>query len=300
MNPLARLPRAAQGLAYAILAGLILTSMNAVMRVLTHSMDVYQAQFLRYFMGFVVMLPLIARDGLANYRPHGLAGQAWRGIVHTGGLTLWFTALPHIPMADLTALSFTTPIFIMLGAVVFLKERAVWQRWVAAAIGFAGVIVVVAPRMSGDGGFYNLIMLGSAPLFAASFLITKALTKRDSPQVIVVWQSITVSVFSLPLALPGWAWPDAHEWGLVLVCGVMGSLGHFCMTRAFSLADISAAQPLKFLDLIWAAAWGFLIFAEVPSRTTMAGAFIIFAATTWIARSEARRARQAPRGNKDP
>ena len=296
MNPLARLPRAAQGLAYAILAGLILTSMNAVMRVLTHSMDVYQAQFLRYFMGLVVMLPLIMRDGIVAYRPHGMAGLAWRGLVHTAGLSLWFTSLPHIPMADLTALSFTTPIFIMLGAVVFLKEKAVWQRWVAAAIGFAGVIVVVAPRMSGEGGIYNFIMLGSAPLFAASFLITKALTKRDSPQVIVVWQSITVSIFSLPLALPGWVWPDAAQWGMVLVCGLMGSLGHFCMTRSFSLADISAAQPLKFLDLIWAAGWGFLVFSEVPSQTTLLGALIIFTATTWIARSEARRARNT----KDP
>ncbi len=299
MNPLARLPHAAQGLAYAILAGLVLTSMNAVMRVLTHSMDVYQAQFLRYFMGLVVMLPLILRDGVAAYRPHGIAGQAWRGVVHTVGLSLWFTALPHIPMADLTALSFTTPIFIMLGAVVFLKERAVWQRWVAAAIGFVGVIVVVAPRMSGDGGFYNFIMLGSAPLFAASFLITKALTKRDSPQVIVVWQAITVSIFSLPLALPGWVWPDATEWGLVLVCGLMGSLGHFFLTRGYALADISAAQPLKFLDMIWATSLGLLVFSEVPSRTTLLGALIIFAATTWIARSEARRARNTPRDDKD-
>ncbi len=291
MNPLASLPRAAQGVAYAILAGLILTSLNAVMRVVTLSMDVYQAQFLRYFLGFVVMWPLIFREGIASYRPNGVAGQAWRGVVHTLGLTLWFTALPNIPLADLTALGFTTPIFIMLGAVVFLKEKAVWQRWVAAGIGFLGVIVVVAPNLGGSGGFYNLIMLASAPLFAASFLITKALTKRDTPQVIVVWQSITVSVFSLPMALPGWEWPSAWVWFLLVVCGLLGSLGHLAMTRAFVLADISAAQPLKFLDLIWSALYGFLIFSEVPSHTTMAGALIIFAATTWITRSEARRAR---------
>lgn len=293
MNPLASLPRAAQGVAYAILAGLILTSLNAVMRVVTQSMDVYQAQFLRYFLGFVVLWPLIWREGIASYRPNGIAGQAWRGVVHTLGLTLWFTALPHIPLADLTALGFTTPIFIMLGAVVFLKERAVWQRWVAAGIGFLGVMVVVAPNLGGSGGFYNLVMLASAPLFAASFLITKALTRRDSPQVIVVWQAITVSVFSLPLAIPGWEWPGAWIWFLLVVCGLLGSLGHLAMTRAFMLADISAAQPLKFLDLIWSALYGLLIFSEVPSRTTMAGALIIFAATTWITRSEARRARMS-------
>lgn len=291
MNPLARLPRAAQGVAYAILAGLTLTTLNAVMRVATLQMDVYQAQFLRYLLGFVVMWPLIWREGIASYRPNGLGGQVWRGIVHTLGLTLWFTALPHIPLADLTALGFTTPIFIMLGAVVFLKERSVWQRWVAAGIGFLGVIVVVAPNLAGTSGVYNLIMLASAPLFAASFLITKALTRRDSPQVIVVWQAITVSVFSLPLAIPGWEWPSAWLWFLLLLCGLLGSLGHLAMTRAFALADISAAQPLKFLDLIWAACFGFLVFAEVPSHTTFAGALIIFAATTWITRSEARRAR---------
>lgn len=290
MDPFARFPPAVQGAAYAVLAGLVLVSLNAVMRIVTQTMDVYQAQFLRYLMGLVVMLPFIMRAGLAAYRPKGLIGQAWRGLIHTAGLTLWFTALPHIPLADLTALGFTTPLFIMLGAILFLGERSLWQRWVAAGIGFLGVIIVVAPNLSGAGGFYNLIMLASAPLFAASFLITKALTRRDSPQVIVVWQAITVSVFSLPLALPGWEWPGALVWFLLLVCGLLGSLGHFFMTRSFVLADISATQPIKFLDLIWSAFYGWVIFSEVPAGTTFAGAVVIFAATSWITRYEARRA----------
>ena len=293
MDPIARLPRALQGVAYAVLSGFVLVTLNAVMRLVTVTMDVYQAQFLRYLLGFAVMLPFILRDGVTAYRPNGIVGQAWRGVVHTLGLTLWFTALPHIPLADLTALGFTTPIFIMVGAILFLGERSVWQRWVAELIGFTGVVVVVAPNLSGGGGFYNLIMLASAPLFAASFLITKALTRRDSPQVIVVWQAITVSVFSLPLAIPGWQWPGLYVWSLLVLCGLLGSLGHYCMTRAFVLADISASQPLKFLDLIWSAFYGYVIFAEVPSGTTFAGALVIFAATTWITRHEARRARQA-------
>ena len=245
MDPIARLPAAAQGVAYAVLAGLVLVSLNAVMRLVTLEMDVYQAQFLRYLMGLVVMLPFILREGIGAYRPNGVAGQAWRGVVHTLGLTLWFTALPHIPLADLTALGFTTPLFIMLGAIIFLGERSRWQRWLAAGIGFLGVIIVVAPNLAGSGGYYNLIMLASAPLFAASFLITKALTRRDTPQVIVAWQAITVSIFSLPLALPGWAWPGLEVWLMLVFCGVLGSMGHFCMTRSFMLADISATQPLK-------------------------------------------------------
>jgi hypothetical protein len=81
------------------------------------------------------------------------------------------------------------------------------DRWIAAMIGFAGVLVVVLPKMSGTGGWYNLVMLASAPVFAASFLITKALTRYEKPGVIVLWQAITVTVLSLPMALPNWQNP---------------------------------------------------------------------------------------------
>jgi drug/metabolite transporter (DMT)-like permease len=283
--------RAAQGMAFAISAGILLTTLNAIMREVTSEIDVYQAQMLRYFFGLVVMFPSVFRDGIAAYRPHGMWGQAWRGVVHTAGLTLWFTALPHLALADVTALGFTTPIFIMIGAVVFLGEKPDWRRWTAAAIGFLGVMVVVAPGFSGSGGIYNFVMLASSPLFAASFLITKALTKRDSPQVIVFWQALTVTLFTIPFAIPGWSWPSPWIWLLLLGCGLLGSAGHFFLTRAFALADISASQPLRFLDLIWAASWGFLLFHEVPSTTTLMGAAVIFVATTWIARSEARNAK---------
>ena len=292
MTPWAQLSPAAQGAGYAIMAGLVLTSLDAVMKSLTTSLPPYQTQCLRNVMGLVVMLPLIWREGLLAWRPHGIAGQAWRGAVHTAGLTLWFTALPHIPLADVTALGFTTPLFTMLGAVLIFRERAGWRRWVAAGFGFLGVVIVVAPGLSGAGGQHNLIMLAAAPLFAASALITKALTRRDRPQVIVAWQALTIALFSLPLALTDWRTPSGTEWLLLLACGALGSLGQFCLTRSLLLADVSATQPLKFLTILWAAAYGWLLFAQTPSQTTLAGALVIFAATTWITRSEARRARQ--------
>ena len=143
--------------------------------------------------------------------------------------------------------------------------------------------------VSAAGGGYSLLMLASSPMFAASFLITKALTRRDAPEVIVAWQSLTVSLFTLPAALWAWEWPSAAQWGLVAVCGALGTFGHFMLTTAFKLADISTAQPVKFLDLIWAAALGYLFFAEVPEKATLIGAAVIFVATSWIAQVEARR-----------
>lgn len=292
MTRFAEWPAGAQGAAYALAAGLFLTSLDTTMRFLTTSMAPYQTQFLRYVMGFIVLLPFLLRDGIVAYRPNGWVGQIWRAVVHTAGLTLWFSALPFMPLADVTAIGFTTPLFAMVGAVLFFGERAFWQRWAAAGIGFLGVLVVVAPNMSGAGGAYNLMMLVAAPLFAASALITKALTRRDSARVIVFWQAIGVSAFSLPLALADWAWPTAFEWALLLFGGVLGSLGQFCVARSLLLADVSATQPLKFLTLVWSALFGWMIFAQVPSQTTLAGAAVIFAATTWIARSETQRARR--------
>ena len=189
----------------------------------------------------------------------------------------------------MTAIGFTGPIFIMLGAYLFFREPMHWDRWLASLIGFAGVLIVVAPRLSGAGGYYNLVMLASAPVFAASFLLTKSLTRTESPQVIVVWQGIVVTLFSLPFALPHWQHPNALQWVGFLVSGVLGSGAHYCLTRSFSIADISSTQSIRFLDLVWSALFGWLIFADVPSQTTLIGGVVICAATVWIARREAGR-----------
>ena len=281
---------AARAMLWAIAAGLIFSLLNTQMRVLTFQFDPFQTQFLRYLMGLAVMLPLVLRSGPSAFRPNGLSGQLWRGVVHTGGLLFWFAALPHLPIADTTAIGFTTPIFIMIGAAVVLGEQVVVARWVAAAIGFAGVMIVVYPTLSAAAGGWSLAMLISSPMFAASFLITKALTRRDSSEVIVVWQSLTVSLFTLHFALFHWQWPTPAQWAIFVVCGLLGSTGHWCLTNAYRLADISATQGVRFLDLVWASLLGFLVFGDRPSASTIAGGCVIFGATVWIARREAGRA----------
>ncbi|WP_206020854.1 DMT family transporter [Roseococcus sp. SYP-B2431] len=284
----------ALGMLYAAAAGFTLCALNIVLRLLSEDLPSFQVQFMRYFMGLVAVLPWVFHDGLAAYRTRSLSGQLWRGAVHASGLFLWFAALPLIPFAELTAIGFTTPIFIMIGAVIWLKEVMFWQRWVAGLLGFSGVLVVVWPGLQGGGNWGSLLMLASAPLFAASFLITKALARRDAPTVIVAWQSLTVTLFTLPVALWAWVWPTPSQWAIALVCGMLGSLGHWLLTHAYRLADISSTQPVRFLDMIWAAGLGFLFLSEIPSTSTLLGAAVIFISTTWIARVEARRGRSLP------
>ena len=282
-------PSPVRGMLWMALGGLFFSLLNTIARQFSMEMDPYEAQFLRYFCGLLVMLPLLWRDGWSAYKPVDVKGQFWRGGVHTIGLILWFTALPKIPLADMTAIGFTGPIFIMLGAAWFLGEPMRRDRWIAAMIGFAGVLVVVLPKMTGDGGWYNLVMLAASPVFAASFLMTKALTRYEKPGVIVMWQSLTVSIFSIPMALMHWQNPTLWQWAGFFVAGILGTVAHYSMTRAFHTADISATQSLRFLDLIWASLLGWLVFSDVPSHSTWLGALVILLSTVWIARREGRK-----------
>ena len=279
---------ATRAMFWAASAGVFFSLLNAAMRVMTLQLNSFQVQFLRYAFGLLVLLPMVMRAGMAAYKPNGMSGQLWRGAVHTLGLTLWFMALPHLSMADATAIGFMTPLFIMIGAVVFLDEKMVWARWVAAIVGFLGMLVVMGPKLGGQGGVWMLVMFAASPVFAGSFLITKALTKRDTPSVIVFWQSLTVSAFTLPMALTHWSGLTPLQWGVFLVAGFLGTAGHWSLTNSYRLADISSTQSIKFLDLVWAALLGFLVFGDLPTAASLLGGVIICAATVWIARREAK------------
>lgn len=283
------LPPTMRGLLWSAASGALFCMLNATMRGLALQLPSLQAQFLRYVFGLLVLLPLVAHAGWRAYIPNNTSGQFTRGAVHTLGMVLWFMALPHLPLADTTAIGFTGPLFIMIGAWLFLREPMRWERWVATAIGFVGVLIVVAPKLSGQGGGYHLLMLGSAPVFAASFLITKAMTRSEKAGVIVVWQAISVSLFSLPMALVVWQTPSVWQWLGFALCGLLGSAAHYCLTRSFGSADISSTQSVKFLDLVWSAALGWLMFADLPTQTTLVGGAVICASTLWVARREHRR-----------
>ena len=270
-------------------AGFTFALLNTIMRKMSFEMSASQALFLRYGFGMLVLMPIVLRAGLARYKTNALGLQMIRGVIHTSGLLLWITALPQLPLPYTTALGFTQPIFIMLGAALFLGERMQSVRWIAAILGFVGVLIIVGPRMQTADLHYSLIMLAAAPVFAGSFLLAKALTRHDQPAVIVFWQALTVSVILLPLAVLSWIQPTAIQWFWFFVTGCLGSLGHWFLTRAYAVADISAAQPVKFLDLVWASILGYLVFADLPSATTFAGGAVIIAATFWVANHERRR-----------
>jgi len=272
-------------------SGVIFTVLNTIMKALSHQIDPWLVGFLRYLLGAAVMLGPALRAGPRALLPNAPGLQFVRGLFHAGGLMLWFAALPLVTLAELTAIGFSGPIFICIGAVLFLGERMSGARWTAVLIGFAGVLLIVEPW--GEGGFGGisrgvLMMLASTPVFAGSFLVAKVLTRHDRLEVVVFWQHLWVAALVAFFALPHWTPLTAAQWTLLVVCGFLGAGGHYCMTRAFRVADISAVQSVKFLELLWAALLGWSVFGSVPATVTVVGGIVIFASTLLLARHESR------------
>jgi drug/metabolite transporter (DMT)-like permease len=162
----------------------------------------------------------------------------------------------------------------------------------ATAIGFTGVMIVVAPELSGSGGGSHPLMPASAPVFAVSFPLTRAMNRHESPGVILAWQSTRVSIIRLPLALCQWESPSPGQWVGFVLCGCLGGAAHCCLTRSVAAAAISATQSAKFLDLLWSAPMGWLLFTAVPSLSALLGGVAICAATIWAAQRESHGTRQ--------
>lgn len=285
-----------RGMLWMAATGLIFVVMNTIMKWLSIGLDPWLVGFLRYLLGALVMLGPVLRLGAGPGRlwPRAPGLQFVRGCFHAGGMILWFAALPLVTLAELTAIGFSGPLFICLGAVMFLGERMSGARWTAVLLGFAGVLLVVKPwEGAGFAGISTgmLLMLASAPVFAGSFLVAKALTRRDRSEVVVLWQHLWVSVLLVPFAVAYWANPSPAQWALLVLCGFLGAGGHYCMTRAFRVADISAVQPVKFLELVWAAILGVVVFGTMPATATVVGGLVILAATLLLARHESRAAR---------
>ena len=280
-----------RGMLWMAAAGALFTLLNATMKKLALEIDPWLVGFLRYLLGGMVMLAPALHLGVRELWPKAPKLQLARGLFHFAGMMVWFAALPIVTLTELTAIGFSGPIFICVGAVLFLSERMTGARWVAILVGFAGVLLVVNPF--GGGGFSGiskgmLLMLASVPLFAASFLVAKALTRHERSDIMVLWQHLLVSLGLLPFALASWTMPSMSQWALLVVCGFIGAGGHYCLTRSFRVADISAVQSVKFLELVWAAILGFFMFGTLPGGWTLAGGSVILASTLWLARRESR------------
>ncbi len=288
----ARLPPSVQGLCWVFFAGILFALLNATLRYVSLHLPPMMTSFLRFCFGLLVIAPIVLRNGWGVFRTARPSMQIGRNVIHAAAFGIWYTALPLIPLAEMTAIGFTGPLFITIGAFLFLHEEVRWRRWAAVAVGFAGCWLIVRPGFA-TVSHGTLLMLAAVPVIAASQLIAKVQTKSDSPNTIICWQTCLMILFFFPPALLVWQSPTWHELGLLAIAGVLGTSANMCLVKAYKVAEISALQPLTFLNIVWASIMGYLVFTDTPDLWTYIGSAVIVASTTYIARREARAQREA-------
>ena len=280
--------RIARGFFLAVVSGLFFNFLNAAVKELASEMPPLYVAWGRWIAGISFIAPWVMwRVGLGGLRTHDLKLHCFRGLFHTTGYGLWYEAVVWLPLATMAALGFTGPIFVTLGAVLFLHETVHRGRWLAVGVGFIGMLVIVRPGLVElNPGI--LMMLVAVPLMAGSNLVGKVVAGRDSPAAVVLWQSVVGAICFTPLGLWFWQTPTWAQLSLFAAVGFCGTMGYFFITWAYRLLDISALQPITFLGIVWAALMDVAVWGKTSDVWTFVGAAIIVAATTYIAHREAR------------
>lgn len=286
------LPPSLRGILWVGLSGILFALLNVFTLIPAQHLNPYVMAFLRYLFGAMFLLPIVFRLGLHRaLHTNRLGLHISRGAIHTMGMFLWFIALPLTTLAEITALGFTGPIFVTIGAALFLAEKVRLRRWIAVLVGFVGAMIIIRPGF-GELHLGVICILISTPIFSASNLISKALARTDSANTIVIWQNIVIVICALPVALWFWQTPQWSDIGWFLAAGLAGTLGHLCQQRGYQLADITLLQPIGFLSLIWNTMLGYFLFFQQPDVWTFVGAAVIFASAMYISHREAVRRAQ--------
>lgn len=263
----------------------LLSAIDAVIaRALSPGIHPFVMGFTRALFGCLAFLPVIlSRPGIM--RSEFRFRHVLRAALKLASLVAFFAAFAAAPLADVTAIAFTAPIFVTVGAWVFLAEPPRALRVLAVLVGFAGVLLVLRPGQGGGISTGLVFALIGALLTAVIQLILKPMSARDRTETLVAWNLlVTVPLAAIPAAL-FWTTPSVQQWALLALQGVLGALNMGLVTRAFSLAEASLLVPIDFLRLPLVAGLGFALFGQTVPLTTWIGGSVIFAATLLMAQS---------------
>ncbi len=265
--------------------------MAVVIRLASKSLPTFEIAFFRNAFGLLALLPILLH-GRASLRTQQLPRYLLRSAIGIGSMLAAFWAIGHLPLSQAISLSYSTPLFVTIAAVIWLGEVVRRRRWAAVILGFIGVLVIVQPWSSAFTAG-SLIAVLAAVLSAVVAIQIKQLSRLDPADTIVFYTYVFWVPLSLLPALFVWQWPHGIVWVWLICTGLFGTGGQLLWTRALRLGEVSALTPISFMQLPVVAVAGYLLFDEKISRWTILGAAIIFAANAYIAHREVQLARSA-------
>ena len=249
-------------------------------RQLAAELTTFQILFFRSLGGLAVLAAFLQRSGWAQVHTQVFGTHLLRNVAHFGGQYAWFYGIALIPLTEVFAIEFTVPIWTAILATIFLGERMTGLRAMGVALGFVGVLVMLRPGVEAISA-PALVVLGGALCFAVSHVFMKRLSGSEVPLTIPFYMTVIQLPIALLPALPHWVWPSTGSWPWVGVVGLSAVSAHYCLARAFQLADATVVVPMDFLRLPLIAVIGFAFYGEALSVWVFVGALIVFAAT-WL------------------
>ncbi len=281
-----RADRPLMGIIWMVVTGLMFVCVTAIVKYVGSELPAAEGAFLRYILGLVFLVPMIKPILAAHLTRRQVKLFAARGVVHTGAVILWFFAMARIPLAEVTAMNYLSPIYIAIGAALFLGERLPPRRLAAVFAGLVGAMIILRPGMRElDPG--HIAMLFTALGFAASYLLAKQMSGEVPAVVVVGMLSITVAIGLAPFALAVWVTPTWAQVGWMFLVACFATAGHLTMTKAFAAAPMTVTQPATFLQLVWAVLLGATVFGEQIDGWVILGGAVIMASVSFITWREA-------------
>lgn len=281
------MPRNIRGLLLMTVSVGLATGTHAVIRHLGTDLPSEEVVVIRHAFALAALAPFILRTGILRTLRTRQTGIIWlRGLIAGLNGLAWYKALTLVPFVVATSLNFCAALFVTIGAVLFLGEKAGIRRWSAVVFGFAGALIILRPGVEVITPGATLAIV-SAVLSGASLLLMKVLTRTEAPITIVTYMYLFRIAIALVPASLTWIWPSLEHLAWFVLIGVVSSVTNIAQAHAFKDADATLLAPVRFTRLIWATLIGLIAFGEIPDFWTCVGALVIGGSISYIAWREA-------------
>ena len=260
--------------------------MGALIKHVGQRIPVFEILFIRQLIVVAILIPVIARVGTGIFTTDLIGLHIMRGTFAAIAMATGFTALVHIPLAEVTAISFAKTLFLTILAIFFLGETVGVRRWTVTIIGFIGVMIIIRPGTEAMN-IYAVLALTSALFVAGVTIVLRKLSQVDPPSTIIAYQSCFVTTIMAGPAIYFWVTPTVQEFLIILVIGGLMWCLQTTMIQGLKVAEAVAVAPVEYMRLLFATVIGIVFFAEIPSVWTIVGAAVIIGSTLYTIRRNA-------------
>lgn len=276
-----------RGIGFKLASVLVFIVMSTMIKTTAQHVPAGQAVFFRSFFAIPVILVWLiwTREFPTGLRTANPLGHVWRGFAGTCAMGMGFAALGYLPLPEVTAIGYAAPLLTVIFAAMFLNEDVRLFRLSAVALGLVGVMIVLSPRLtvvSGGAGhseaFGAMLVLGGAVFSALAQVFVRKLVAGEKTGTIVFYFSVTSTLLSLVTLPFGWVMPTPIEATTLVAAGLLGGVGQILLTSSYRYADASVVAPFDYASMLFALAFGWFFFGELPTVTMLAGAALVMTA----------------------